>query len=127
MGQKNSKTNNPIYPHGGDYIETLAQLQPINKIQHTNALEFSQLHLTCNHLSSLHDFCEFYGFGYGMYEDGSVYVSESTNKSTSWWGRLFPTGVIETNFYQTDRQHLNPILSEIFYRLRETNKNQFNE
>jgi len=68
-------------------------------------------------LEKLEDFCKDNGFSFGIFEDGSLYVEETTHDETLWWGRIFENGICETYFYRNDNKHLKPVLMNIFKEL----------
>lgn len=90
----------------------------------SDSRDMFRIQSTLTHLDELHEFCAENKFGYGMHDDGSVYISENSGPGY-WWGRLFKNGVAENYFFLDKYKPLKPILMNIFSELRENNPHHF--
>lgn len=79
-------------------------------------------------IEPLHEFCAERNFGYGIYEDGSLYISDYTEDPFGrWWGRIFKGGTAEVYMFMESQKEDRVFLKNILTDLKEINENYFNE
>ena len=91
-------------------------------------VDYQKIHATLNDLDELDNFCKEHQFGYGLFKDGSVYVSENNrnnDRGDVWWGRIFENGNIEVYMYLNELQLIRPQFENILKNLVANNKDYF--
>lgn len=79
-------------------------------------------------IEALHEFCAKRNFGYGIYQDGSLYISDYTEDPFGgWWGRIFKGGTTGIYMFMEAQKEDREILKNILNDLKEINPHYFNE